>query len=282
MKNALPLLCALILPLSGCVGCTHVEMGYVGIQIDNCANGGKPTVVDVGCHATGPCTNIVEYPTSVQTVVWTKSPNEGQPANEEITFTNVDQMQISVDVSLAYQLAPEKVPAFYAKFRADKLDQFSYGFMHNLAREKFDEAAGKYKIEQIMGDNSSFLKEVRAALQKDLEPYGISIAQFGLIGAPRPPESVIAAINAKANSVQRSLQSENELKQSEAEARKHVAQAEGEAQAIKIRADAQAYANQKLSSSLSEVLVRYKQIEKWDGKMPQFSGGGTPLINLGK
>ncbi len=277
----LGLLVGMLPALEGCIGCTHVEMGHVGIEIANCQDGAEPKLVGVGYHTTGPCTNIVEYPTYVQTVVWTKSPSEGNPANEEITFTNADQMVISVDISLAYQLQPDKVPAFYAKFRADKLETFTYGFMHNLAREKFDEAAGKYKIEQIMGDNGTFLREVRAALQKDLEPYGVTITQFGFIGAPRPPESVVNGINAKANAVQKSLQVELELKQSEAEARKHVAQAEGNALATKINADAQAYANQKLASSLSEVLVRYKQIEKWDGRMPQYSGGGTPLINLG-
>ncbi len=276
-------LIAMLPALEGCIGCTHVEMGYVGIEVDNCANGGNPKLVDVGYHTTGACTNIIEYPTNVQTAVWTQNPNEGSPANEEISFTNADQMQIKADVSLAYQLDPRKVIPFYAKFRADKLSDFTYGFMHNLAREKFDEAAGKYKIEQIMGDNATFLKEVRANLQKDLDPYGVQIAQFGFIGAPRPPQSVIDGINAKANAVQKSLQVELELKQSEAEARKHVAQAEGQAQAIRVMADAQAYANQKLASSLSQVLVEYRQIEKWDGHLPQVSGSqGGLLLNLGK
>jgi regulator of protease activity HflC (stomatin/prohibitin superfamily) len=269
--------------LGGCMGCSHVDAGHVGIEIDSCSGAGvEPKVAAVGYHATGPCTTIVSYPTFVQTAVWTKNPNEGHPSNEEITFTNADQMQIAVDISLAYQLAPDKVPAFYAKFRADNLDTFTHGYLRNLAREKFDTAAGKYNISQIMGDNAAFLKEVRDTLQADLTPFGITISQFGFIGAPRPPQSVIDAINAKANAVQKGAQLELELKQSEAQAKKTVAQAEGDAAAVRIHADAQAYANQKLASSLSEVLVRYKQIEKWDGKMPQVQGGGGggTLFNL--
>lgn len=283
-KNVFMLLAlVLMLPaLEGCIGCTHVDPGNVGIEIDSCSGAGvEPKVAEVGYHSTGPCTTIVEYPTYVQTAVWTKNPGEGTPANEEITFTNVDQMQISVDISLSYQLSPDKVPAFYSKFRADKLETFTYGFMHNLAREKFDAAGGKYKIDQIMGDNAAFLAEVRASLQKDLEPYGISISQFGFIGAPRPPQNVIDGINAKASATQKGMQIELELKQAEAQARKHVAEAEGAAQAIRVTADAQAYANQKLASSLSPVLVQYKTIEKWNGTLPTVSGGSTPLINLG-
>lgn len=277
-------ICALLMTMTT-TGCyTHVDPGHVGVLIRSCgdAAGVDPKPLGVGYHDTGACTSIVQYPTFVQTAVWTKNPNEGHPMNEEITFTNADQMQVAADISLAYQVDPDKVPAFYSKFRADDLDGWTHGFLRNLAREKFDTAAGKYRIEQIMGDNATFLKEVRDDLQRDLTPYGIQLTQFGFIGAPRPPENVIAAINAKATATQKALQIELELKQSEAEARKHVAQAEGEAQAIKVKADAQAYANQKLASSLSQVLVNYRQIERWDGHLPQVSGGGAMLLNLGK
>lgn len=275
------LLCA-VLALATQTGCqTHINPGHVGILVHSCGGGGvDPTPLGVGYHGTGACTSVVEYPTFVQTAVWTKNPNEGHPENEEITFTNKDQMSIAVDISLAYQLDAQKAPAFYTKFKADNLDTFTHGFLRNLAREKFDTAAGKYSIEQVMGDNANFLKEVRAGLQEELNPYGVTLTQFGFIGAPRPPQAVIDAINAKATATQKALQIELELKQSEAEARKHVAQAEGEAQAIKIRADAQAYANQKLAGSLSQVLVDYRRIEKWDGKMPQVQTTGSPIVNL--
>lgn len=271
------ILCVLV--ATGCQ--THIEPGHVGVLVDSCSGGGvKPDPVGVGYHSTGPCTTIVEYPTYVQTAVWTKNPNEGHPTNEEITFTNADQMQIAADISLAYQLTPSKVPAFYSKFRADNLDGFTHGFLRNLAREKFDTAAGRYRIEQVMGDNAAFLSEVRTSLQKDLDPYGIVITQFGFIGAPRPPQSVIDSINAKATATQKALQIELELKQSEATARKAVAQAEGEAKALRLRADAEAYANERVSKSLSGVLVDYERIKKWDGKLPQVAGGGSPFVTL--
>jgi prohibitin 1 len=59
-----------------------------------------------------------------------------------------------------------------------------------------------------------------------------------------------------------------------------VAQANGQAQAILAVATAQAEANRKLAESLTANLVAYKQLEKWDGKLPQVSGGATPFINL--
>lgn len=271
------LLCAFLFVLSGC---KHIDPGCVGVRVDSCGAGISPDPVPVGYHSVGACVSIIEYPTWVQTAVWTHNVNEGHPTNEEISFTNADQMQIFADISISYQLDPKKVPAFYTKFRADELDTFTHGFLRNLAREKFDNVAGRYKIEQIMGDNSQFLKETRAALQADLEPYGVKIAQFGFVGAPRPPQSVIDSINAKAMATQKATQIELELKQSEAEARKQVAKAEGEAKAVRLRADAEAYANETVAKSLSQTLVEYERVKRWDGRMPQVAGGATPLINL--
>lgn len=272
----------LIFAMLGLAGCTtHVPPGYVGVEINSCSGGGvNPTPVGVGYHQVGPCTTIVSYPTFVQTAVWTKDLNEGNPKNEEITFTNADQMQIAADISVAYQLTPAKVPAFYAKFRADELNTFTHGFLRNMAREEFDTVAGKYKIEQIMGDNAGFLTEVKDRLEKDLSPYGVVIDQFGFVDAPRPPENVIQAINAKISATQKAMQIENELKQAQAEAQKQIAQAEGQAKSTKLKADAEAYANQVVAKSLTPSLVEYERVKRWDGKMPQMVGSGNPFVSL--
>src|SRR5258708_30428007 len=124
----------------------------------------------------------------MQTAKWTRDVHEGNPQNEEITFTNRDAMLISADISLGYSLKPELVPAFYEKFRIENLDNFTHNFLRNVARDHFNETAGKYSVEQIMGDNGPFLAEVRDKLQKQVAPYGVLIEQFGFIGPPRPPK----------------------------------------------------------------------------------------------
>jgi regulator of protease activity HflC (stomatin/prohibitin superfamily) len=225
-------------------------------------------------------TSVYEYPTFMQSAVWTASKDEGHPSNEEITFTTVDQLQVGADISLAYQLNPAKVPAFYVKFRNDNLDQFTHGFLRNLAREKFDSVAGKYKIEQIMGDNGPFLKEVRDALQKDLDPIGVELQQFGFIGAPRPPQSVINAIQAKVQATQLAIQKQNEVAQAQADAAKHVAEAQGYADALAKRSEAEAEANLRIAKSLTPELVEWQKIQKWNGQLPQVAGGGLPMINI--
>lgn len=266
-------------------GCTRVGPGYVGIKVSMAGTnrGVEDTPTTTGWVFYNPFgSSVLEYPIFEQNVVWTHDVNEGNPVNEEITFTNHDQMQIGVDVSLSYHIDPVKVPFFYVKFRNDDLTKFTLGYLRNTARDKFNDTAGRYTIEQIMGDNGPFLREVKTALQTDLTPIGVIIGQFGIIGAPRPPPSVLASINLKVQAVQIAQQKQNEVVQAEADARKAVAVADGEAKAILSVATAQAQANRLLNESLTGNLIQYKQLEKWNGVLPQVSGGATPFINLQK
>ena len=61
-----------------------------------------------------------------------------------------------------------------------------------------------------------------------------------------------------------------------------MATAKGEAESIQVVAQGQAKANDALSRSISPILVQYKGIEKWNGILPQVSGGAVPFINLNK
>ena len=59
--------------------------------------------------------------------------------------------------------------------------------------------------------------------------------------------------------------------------------AEGEAQAILTKAKAQAQANNLLAASVTPPLIQYEQLQRWDGRLPLFTGGGgTPLIDVSK
>jgi regulator of protease activity HflC (stomatin/prohibitin superfamily) len=110
----------------------------------------------------------------------------------------------------------------------------------------------------------------------------VVIDQFGFIGSPRPPESVIAAINAKVQAQQIAVQKQNELVQSQADAAKLVAAAEGQAKAQIAIANGEAESNRLRAASISENIIKWQQlavtdrwIAKWDGQMPSVQAGGN-------
>jgi len=65
-------------------------------------------------------------------------------------------MVINGDISLSYQLTAEKVPAFYVKFRSDDLKAFTYGFLHNVARDAFNEIGQRFPLKKSTDPQRSF------------------------------------------------------------------------------------------------------------------------------
>ena len=97
-------------------------------------------------------------------------------------------------------------------------------------------------------------KEVSSFFDQD----GIIIEQASL-GKVEPDSATKEAIQAVANAQYKQRQAEYEKIAAEAEAKKKVAVAE-------------AYYNAQVASSLTPEMVQLKQVEKWDGKLPTYSG----------
>ena len=277
-------LLVVVISTSGCAGCVRIPPGYVGIKVHlaGADKGVQSTTAITGWAFYNPIwTQVFKFPVFVQTAQWAKS------GNEEISFNSKDGMIITADVSLSYQLKAEKVPEFYVKFRTDDINAFTHGYMRNVARDQFNDVTGTYPVEDIYGPKKEeVIIKVKERINLLMEPMGIHIEQFGFIGAPRPPQSVIEAINAKINATQNAMRTENELRQAEAQAKKDVAKATGEAQAQVARAEGEAKANKVLAESITANLIAWRElsikedeIRKWNGVKPQvMAGQGTSLL----
>src|SRR5206468_3942427 len=113
-----------------------------------------------------------------------------------------------------------------------------------------NKAASKVTVQDLYSTSKElFFTEVENHVRYDLKDMGIILSRIYLIGRFHFPDNVITAINAAIEANQMAQQRENELRQSEAEAKKLVAAAEGEAQCILMRANAESAANKALVAS---------------------------------
>lgn len=289
--------------IGGCVACAkyeRVKPGFVGVSVKKCSGGGvnpKPITSGEGIYWRELfCEDVVMYPISMQSLILTKNIHEGQGGkdgtenDQSITITSNEGLSIEVDVALNFTLNPNKVPEIYEKWRSD-IDSISHLYIRQTIREGFQTTFSKYTAEQLYSDKKEVARsEIEKFLHDKLQPMGFDISQF-TINRIEPPKQVIEAINAKVAMTQQAQQSKQEVIKKQAEAEQAVAvakgqadavkaQAEGEAESIRLRAEAQAKANKILAESVTPQLIEYEKMRRWNGVLPTFTGGGTPMIQM--
>jgi regulator of protease activity HflC (stomatin/prohibitin superfamily) len=259
---------------------TYINPGHVGIVIHRVGGGVDPKPLGPGLHFRNPLTTeIEEYPTYMQTLLLTRSGNENARFNEEINVNSAEGQPLSLDVSMSFELIPERVPYLYQTFRTD-INVIQHGYVKQSIRQALQEVVGSEEIAAIIGPKKAeTVTRTQALLAQRLTTYGIAVKQF-TINELRAPNTVIDAINAKNVMQQQALTAQNELQKKQFEALGDSIQATGRAKAILTEAEAQSKANLLLSQSLTANLVQYEMMKRWDGKLPQVSSGGVPMIQL--
>jgi regulator of protease activity HflC (stomatin/prohibitin superfamily) len=281
--------------LTNIVRVTRIDAGHVGIEINLAGSqrGASDIPQRTGWVFYSPLkSQIIQFPTYVQTVKWTANLNEGHPVNEEMGFNSKEGMDIRADVSLSYAIDPNKVPEFYVKYRISDLDLFTHGILRDIVRNSLNEVASTYTVEDIYGEKKAeFLKKVETMIESKVSPVGVEVQQFGFIGAPRVPAVIANSITAKAQAIQESERAKNELATTQAEAAKKIAAAEGDAKSQVLRAQGEADANRIRQTSLTAQLLELRRLEnqralidRWNGQLPtvETGQGGALMLQLPK
>ena len=147
----------------------------------------------------------------------------------------------------------------------------------------------EYTASTLVANRSAVSVELDNNLKSKLQTSGIVVEDINVIDWDFSDE-YIAAIEQKQVAEQNLIKTRTEQEQAvviaEAAAKQKVISAQAEADAaviaaearakqITLEADAQAEANRKLSESLSNELINYEMINKWDGKLPQVQTGSS-------
>lgn len=257
-----------------CMFFKMIQPGYVGVVIDMLGDkkGVDQKELHVGMHWIAPWKNVYQFPIFEQNDTW-----EGD--REGFHFQTSEGMAVSADIGITYHLRPESIPVIFQRYRRG-MDEITNVFIRNYIRDAINKSASKTKIEDLYSGKESFFEDVEKHVREDLSPIGIELSRIYLIGRFHFPNTVIAALNAKIEAMQRAQQRENELREAEAEAKKQVAKAEGQARCVILQAESEAKANLVLAKSVTAELIQWQAVQKWDGKMPHVTSGAMPFIEV--
>lgn len=188
-----------------------------------------------------------------------------------------DMQTVSSTIAVNYRISTDATPDIYKNVGTD----YKSVLITPVVQECMKSVTAKYTAEQLITERALVGDEVKAALDAKLNDYGIYIEKFNIVNFDFS-EEFNNAIEAKQVAEQNLIKTQTEQEQAiviaEAEAEKKIISAEAEAAAILAEAQAQADANKLIEESLSEKVLVYEQITKWDGVMPKVTDGSGNLL----
>jgi regulator of protease activity HflC (stomatin/prohibitin superfamily) len=261
---------------------TIIAPGYTGV-IFNIWSGTLRTVGQGLAMRIPWITRVQSYPTALRTYTMVMRQTEGSEVGDDsIDLPTREGQHIRQDISVTYNTSEEKAAHVFRSFRGAPVQDIENTFIRRTIITVAQNAAGQMSLSEII---SAKRGELQGTIEKNLEgemtKMGFVLDKVNL-GASHLPPAIENQMQQKMAAQQQAQQAEYELQKQETLAKAAVAQAEGEAKSILVRAKAQSESNRLLQSSLTQTLVNYRAVDKWNGQLPQVTSGATPFIDLKK
>lgn len=257
-----------------------ISPGNTGV-IFNIWTGSLRTVPQGIAWRTPWITQVQSYPTALMTYTMVRRSNEGsQQGDDSIDLPTREGQHITQDISVTFNTSEDQAAQVFKAFRGADIADIESTFIRRTIITVAQNVAGQMSLSEVISAKRNELQDnIQKNLSTEIEKMGFHLDKVNL-GASHLPESLEKQMQQKMAAQQQAQQAEYELQKQQMLAKAEVAKAEGEAQAILVRAKAQAEANRLLQATLSKNLVQSKAIDKWNGILPQVSGGVTPFVDL--
>lgn len=218
-----------------------------------------PEVLGEGPHFVLPVSRVHEVFTGLDTA-----------KAEKMSAASRDLQAVSASVTAQYAVDPARARDLYI---TNPSLNYRNAFIEPALFETFKAVTSRYTAEELVTKRTQVSADFVDALQEKLAQFhvrvqNVNITDFGF------SKAFDEAIEAKVTATQKAETAKNDLERVKFEAQQRIEQAKGEAEAIRIQVDA-------ITKQGGGEYVNLKAIEKWDGKLPQYSlGGATPFVQI--
>ena len=260
---------------------TIIQPGNVGV-VFNRWSGALKTVGQGVAWRVPWVTQVQSYPVALRTYTMVQRGAEGSMRGDDsIDLPTKEGQHIRQDISVTYNTSQEKAADVFRSFRGADISDIESTFIRRTIITVSQNAAGQVSLTDLISNQRGQLQtRIQDDLQHEMNKMGFVVDKVNL-GASHLPDVIEKQLQQKMAAQQQAQQADYELQRQQTLAKAKVAEAEGEAQSTLVKAKAQAEANNLLQQTLSPLLIQNKAIERWNGTLPQFTGGGAiPFLNL--
>ena len=196
-----------------------------------------------------------------------------QKAETDAAAASADLQDVSSRVALNYHIVPDKANVVYQKIGL----QFKERIIDPAILEVVKAVTAKYTAEELITKRPAVSEAMRLALMERLIVNNIAVDAFSIVIFSFS-KIFTEAIESKQTAEQLALKAKRDLDRIKIEAEQKITAARAEAESLRLQ-------RANISPDLIElrkIEANMKAIEKWNGVLPQATGGGViPLIGFG-
>lgn len=220
----------------------------------------RPVVLDEGLHFKLPFVQTV-IPVEVRV----------QKSQSDQTAASRDLQTVTTTVAVNFHLDPTQVNKLYQNVG------LAYGerIVDPAIGESVKAITAQYTAEELISKRSEVSAKIKETLSSKLATYYMVLDEINITEFKFSDE-YNNAIEQKQIAEQQALKASLDLQRVEIEAKQKIEQAKAEAESLRLQ-------KQEVTPELvklREIEAQMKAIEKWDGKLPNVTGGAIPFIEV--
>lgn len=266
-KKNLIIVCIIAVLVAACLAMslTVIQAGHTGVI----TTFGKvsTTVLQEGLHIKAPWQKV------------TKIDNRIVKLTVDTDGSTKDLQQVKTELAVNYRVDATK--SYYIIKNVGRT--YEDTLVTPATNEVLKAVMAKYSAEECITNRASLSNEIIKSINDKLNKQGIFVEDINIVNF-NFSEELNAAIEAKQVAEQNKLKAETEKEktiiEAQAAAEKKTIAAKANADATLIEAKAEAKANDLLNKSLSNRVINYEAVQKWNGELPKVSGSNGTFVNF--
>ena len=172
-----------------------------------------------------------------------------------------DLQMITSNIALNYHLDPKNVHLLFKEVG----ESYERDIIDPAVQEVVKKVTAEYSASELITKRGDVSTNIKTSLEARVAKYHILVDDFSIKDF-QFSKAFSDAIEAKQEAEQLAQKAENDLKRIKTEAEQKIATAGAEAEALRLK-----------NISVSPLMIQLHAIEKWDGKLPQYMGSGSPM-----
>lgn len=231
-----------------------VPAGSIGVRT---SFGSVKGLVDPGLYFQAPF---------VQNVVIMDS--QVQKEQVDATAASNDLQQITATVAINFHINPQDAGTIYQNIGVD----YQSRVIDPAIQESIKSVTANYTAEALVTQREKAREDILALLTTKLNAFGVNTDSLNIVNF-QFSDQYNQAIENKVTAQQNVLTADQLLQKAEVDASTTITNAKAQAEAIQIQAAA-------ITQQGGVAYVQLQTINKWNGILPQYTGGSVPFINV--